>query len=45
LLAERGKAFDPHVVDVFTTHIDQMDEIRRDVTERRPSFSSLIDTP
>lgn len=45
LQAERGKAFDPHVVDVFTDHIAQMDRIRRDITEQRPSFTSLIDAP
>lgn len=45
LQAERGKAFDPHIVDVFTAHILEMDRIRRDITEQRPSFTSLIDAP
>lgn len=45
LQAERGKAFDPHIVDVFVAHIVELDQLRRDITAQRPDFSSLIDAP
>lgn len=45
LLAERGKAFDPRLVDVFMANVSDLDRIRCDVTQRRPNFLSLIDAP
>ncbi len=41
LLAERGKAFDPDIVDCFVRNISAMAALREQVTIRRMTFSDL----
>lgn len=43
LQAERGKAFDPQVVDCFMAHKDALLELRQRVTAHRMSFADLMD--
>lgn len=45
LIEQRGTAFDPLIVDTFVQHFDELDALRRKVTEQRPSFGDLIDAP
>ena len=45
IAAERGKALDPLVVDTFIAHADELDALRRRITNECPSFAALIDTP
>jgi putative two-component system response regulator len=42
LKAERGLAFDPHVVEVFLAQVDTFIDIRRRVNADRPSFADLV---
>jgi len=41
LRAERGRAFDPHVVDTFLAHATEMIEVRNQVTHHRLGFDDL----
>ncbi|MDP4074596.1 HD-GYP domain-containing protein [Acidovorax sp. A1169] len=45
LVEQRGKAFDPQIVDTFVHHFEQIDALRRKITELRPTFADLIDAP
>jgi putative two-component system response regulator len=46
LRAERGRAFDPRVVDAFLDHLAEMIELRDSVTRHRLGFDDLTaDTP
>ena len=45
LAAEKGRAFDPSVVDVFLANATDIDALRRRVTRQQPSFDDLIDLP
>lgn len=45
MAAERGRAFDPAVVDAFFAHAQEMDALRRRITQECPSFDALIDSP
>ena len=42
LVAERGKAFDPAVVDCFLRHSDALLALRLSVTTRRMTFADLV---
>jgi len=42
---ERGKAFDPHIVDVFRRHADQLMATRDSVNHGQLSFRELAGTP
>lgn len=42
MAAERGKAFDPHIVDCFMRHSDEMLALRLDLTERQATFTDLV---
>lgn len=44
LAGERGRAFDPAVVDAFMANVAQIDTLRCKVTQERPSFDDLIDS-
>lgn len=44
LMAERGRAFDPVVVDTFLAHAQEIDTLRRKITQECPSFDALIDS-
>lgn len=44
LAAERGKAFDPQVVDVFLAHADEINDLRCKITRECPSFDALTDS-
>jgi putative two-component system response regulator len=41
LAAERGKAFDPHVVDTFLGHAVALNRLRIDITAAQPGISIL----
>ena len=41
LQAQRGLAFDPHVVDTFVAHLDEMVALRLDVNEQKLGFEEL----
>ncbi len=41
LREERGRAFDPRVVDCFLEHLDELIELRDSVTRHRPGFDDL----
>ncbi len=43
LVAERGKAFDPRVVDAFVEGIDALEALRQLIDVQRRDFHSLID--
>jgi len=43
LRADRGRAFDPHIVDTFLAHADELVAVRDRINERRPSFAELLD--
>lgn len=45
MLAERGRAFDPDLVDVFVEHAAQINQLRCKITDERPSFDALVDAP
>ena len=45
LKAERGRAFDPVVVDAFLAHAEDINALRCRITQECPSFDSLIDSP
>lgn len=45
LKAERGRAFDPAVVDAFLEHAEAINALRCKITQECPSFDSLIDSP
>jgi len=43
LSLERGRAFDPRLVDCFTGHADEMIALRDHINLTRPDFESLVD--
>ena len=43
LRAERGRAFDPEVVDTFIAHLPTFLALRDLVNQRRPTFANLVD--
>jgi len=45
MVAERGRAFDPRVVDIFVENAAQIDALRRKITGECPSFDALVDAP
>ena len=45
LAAERGRAFDPVIVDTFLAHAAAIDALRCKITQECPSFDALIDAP
>ncbi len=45
LAEQRGKAFDPRIVDTFVLHSASLDALRRKITKLRPTFADLIDAP
>lgn len=45
LVAERGRAFDPVIVDAFLAHAEAIDALRCKITQECPSFDELIDAP
>lgn len=44
IAGERGKAFDPRIVDIFIANIQALDALRHQVTQQRPTFAKLIDS-
>ena len=42
---QRGKAFDPDVVDCFVQHSDALQALRQSVSETRMSFADLVQSP
>jgi putative two-component system response regulator len=42
---QRGKAFDPDVVDCFVQHSDALRALRQKVTDTHMSFAELVQTP
>ena len=42
LAQERGRAFDPRIVDCFRAHRDEMIALRERVNRDRPSFADLL---
>ena len=42
LVAERGRAFDPHVVDTFVAHADELFALRARIDAQPPSYEDLI---
>ncbi|MEZ5719231.1 MAG: HD domain-containing protein [Burkholderiaceae bacterium] len=42
---QRGKAFDPDVVDCFVQHSDALQALRQKVADTHMSFSELVQTP
>lgn len=42
---QRGKAFDPVIVDTFVLHSEMLDGLRCRISQLRPSFADLIDAP
>ena len=42
---ERGRAFDPVVVDAFLRNAEEIDALRLRITAECPSFDALIDSP
>jgi putative two-component system response regulator len=45
LRAQRGKAFDPEIVDCFLQHADALLALRQKVTDTRMSFVELVQAP
>ena len=45
LQAERGRAFDPTLVDLFVAHAPQLVALRDAVNRRQPSFADLVEGP
>lgn len=45
LLEQRGKAFDPQMVDVFMAHAEELISLRERINQTRPSFADLVDGP
>ena len=43
LQEQRGKAFDPHIVDTFMAHADELIALRERVDQNCPSFTDLVD--
>ena len=44
ILEERGKAFDPHIVDMFTANAGNLDALRIRISQQRPTFAQMLDT-
>lgn len=43
LVEQRGKAFDPGIVDVFLAHTDELIALRQRINATRPTFEDLVD--
>ena len=43
LQEQRGKSFDPRIVDVFLAHADELIALRERVNQSSPDFAALID--
>jgi putative two-component system response regulator len=43
LVEQRGKAFDPAIVDVFLAHTDELIALRQHINQTRPTFEDLVD--
>lgn len=43
LVEQRGKAFDPSIVDVFLAHTGELIALRQRINESRPTFEDLVD--
>ena len=43
LVEQRGKAFDPGIVDVFLAHTDELIALRQRINQTRPTFEDLVD--
>jgi putative two-component system response regulator len=43
LAEQRGKAFDPGIVDVFLAHTDELIALRQRINQTRPTFEDLVD--
>lgn len=43
MLGERGRSFDPNIVDTFIANWDEFTQLRDKVTATRPSFADLVD--
>jgi putative two-component system response regulator len=43
LVAQRGLAFDPHLVDAVLAHVDQLIAVREHVNQTRPTFNDLAE--
>jgi putative two-component system response regulator len=43
LLEQRGKAFDPTIVDTFMTHADALIALRERVNQAHPTFADLVE--
>ena len=42
-IEQRGKAFDPFIVDVFLAHKDELIALRQRINQTRPTFEDLVD--
>jgi len=43
LVAERGRAFDPEIVDAFVAHAPELEARKQEINEKGMSFQALID--
>ena len=43
LLEQRGKAFDPTIVDTFMTHADALIALRERINQAHPTFADLVE--
>jgi putative two-component system response regulator len=43
--AQRGKAFDPDIVDCFLQHSDALRALRQKITDSPMSFAELVQAP
>lgn len=43
MVAQRGLAFDPHIVDVFMANADALMALREQVNDKRPTFNDLVE--
>jgi putative two-component system response regulator len=43
LREQRGKAFDPHMVDVFMAHSEELIALRDRINKSRPTFTELVE--
>lgn len=42
LQAQCGKAFDPHIVDIFLTHSEEIIAVRNRVNQNHPTYNDLV---
>jgi putative two-component system response regulator len=43
LALQRGFAFDPHIVDVFLAHAEELIAVRERVNQTNPTFNDLVE--